>query len=54
MTHPALRLKGVGVRLGDVDVLEGVTLDLDGTQREISQGGVADARVQIEFNRKES
>ncbi|MBT1635941.1 energy-coupling factor ABC transporter ATP-binding protein [Clavibacter michiganensis] len=29
MTHPALRLDGVGVRLGDVDVLEGVTLDLD-------------------------
>jgi len=29
VTHPALRLDGVGVRLGDVDVLEGVTLDLD-------------------------
>ncbi|OUE19434.1 Energy-coupling factor transporter ATP-binding protein EcfA1 [Clavibacter michiganensis] len=29
MTHPALRLEGVGVRLGDVDVLTGVTLDLD-------------------------
>ncbi|KZC94842.1 MULTISPECIES: energy-coupling factor ABC transporter ATP-binding protein [Clavibacter] len=29
MTPPALRLEGVGVRLGDVDVLADVTLDLD-------------------------
>jgi len=33
---------------------EGATLDVDGTKREIVYADVAKAKVQIEFNRKES
>jgi ribosome maturation factor RimP len=31
-----------------------VTLDVDGHQQELAYGDVAKARIQIEFNRKES
>jgi ribosome maturation factor RimP len=33
---------------------DGATLDIDGTSRQVSYDDVAQARVQVEFNRKES
>ena len=33
---------------------QAATLDVDGTKREVAYADVAKARIQIEFNRKES
>ena len=49
-THDGRTLTG---RIGSSDD-EAVTLDVDGAERVLPYGEVAKARVQIEFNRKES
>lgn len=49
-THDGTTLTG-RIRSGDE---QAVTLDVDGSERVLAYGEVAKARVQIEFNRKES